>query len=98
MRQRLNKALRSLWAKHVASILKQYGHEQLKNEHAELQQKWEALRQENEHLRAESLKVQHRETRAFPQLSCIQDGCQAGRVRAGLCMSHYVEQRLTRIV
>ena len=98
MRQRLKDSLRPIWAKHVASILKQYGHEQLKNDHAELAQKVDGLRQENAELRRALAKAQNTEVRAFKQLECCVDGCREPRFRAQMCMAHYYEQRMTKVI
>ena len=98
MRHRLKSILRPVWAKHVATILEQYGHEQLKSDHAELVQMVEALRQENAELQKEVRKAHVTEVRAFKQLECCVEGCQEPRFRAQMCMAHYREQRMTKVI
>ena len=96
MRRRLKQFVRPFWAKHVAFVLQEYGHETLKAEHAALQQKALEMSAECDELRAQLNALKGKPLRKFTQLTCEQPQCEAPRFRSGLCYEHHIEVRRTQ--
>ena len=96
MRRRLRQFIRPIWAKHVAFVLKEYGHETLKSEHAALQQRAVEMTSECAELRAQLNALKGKPLREFVQLKCGRPRCDAPRFRSGLCYEHYIELRKTQ--